>query len=262
MNPPNRQHSPEVPTGRARTRPREEAAIADDLLARYSLSRPGDKRVLPIAFCAAVILHAMCAFINFPATTPAQKQPNASQTIVVRRYIPPPPPPQRPRTSCTKKDTKRKIPIPDPTPDYPEPVTEPEPDLPIAPTAFDGDLLIGEPEPPSGAGFGAAGATGRGPVLAGVGDVTNPVRIDECCPRPEYPELARAARVCGEVILQAVILCDGSVTEAEVLRCTTPGFGFEESAVHAVEQWRYLPATQDGTPVAVYFTIIVDFNLV
>ena len=39
-----------------------------------------------------------------------------------------------------------------------------------------------EPPPPSG------------PLLAGVGDVTNPKLIDSSKVQPEYPELARVAR--------------------------------------------------------------------
>ena len=65
----------------------------------------------------------------------------------------------------------------------------------------------------------------------------------------------------GNVILQAIIYKDGTVGDVEVLRCTRPNVGFEEEAVKAVEQWRYQPATQNGRPVDVYFTIQVSFEL-
>ena len=91
--------------------------------------------------------------------------------------------------------------------------------------------------------------------------MTLPERIEASYVQPEYPELARLARVEADVVLQAVILRDGTVDETEVLRCTRLGFGFEESAVDAVRQWRYRPATQDGVPVDVYFTIRVEFSV-
>ena len=63
------------------------------------------------------------------------------------------------------------------------------------------------------------------------------------------------------MILQAIIHADGSVGELEVLRCNRPSMGFEESAIFAVSQWRYSPATQNGRPVEVYFTVFVEFKL-
>jgi protein TonB len=79
--------------------------------------------------------------------------------------------------------------------------------------------------------------------------------------KPEYPELARVARIEGRVILQAIILKNGTVGEIEVLNCNRPNMGFEEAAIGAVRQWRYVPATQGGRPVDVYFTVRVDFDL-
>jgi hypothetical protein len=36
---------------------------------------------------------------------------------------------------------------------------------------------------------------------------------------------------------------------------------FAESARRAVEQWRYEPATLNGVPVDVYFTVFVEYRL-
>ena len=63
------------------------------------------------------------------------------------------------------------------------------------------------------------------------------------------------------MILQAVIRKDGHVADAEVLQCTKPGMGFEESAIAAVQNWRYTPAKQGDRAVDVYFTIQVEFSL-
>ena len=100
-----------------------------------------------------------------------------------------------------------------------------------------------------------------GPLLAGVNNVSNPVRIEASYVEPEYPELARVARVDGQVILQAIVRKDGSVGDASVIRINRPNLGFEEAAISAVQQWRYQAALQNGKPVEVYFTIVVDFSL-
>jgi protein TonB len=63
------------------------------------------------------------------------------------------------------------------------------------------------------------------------------------------------------VVLQAVIKSHGTVGEIKVLRCNHPRMGFERAAVDAVQQWRYVPATMNGRPVDVYFTVFVRFEL-
>jgi len=45
-----------------------------------------------------------------------------------------------------------------------------------------------------------------------------------------------------------------------VLEEVPGGFGFGRAAIEAVRQWRYRPATRDGEPIDVYFTIIVLFD--
>jgi len=103
---------------------------------------------------------------------------------------------------------------------------------------------------------------GDKPLLPGQDGVTQPVAIEEFRVMPVYPESMRAEAITGKVILQAVIDKAGRVGELEVLRSRP-----EEredmiaSAMDAVVQWRYEPATLDGEPVAVYFTIVIDFNL-
>ena len=99
------------------------------------------------------------------------------------------------------------------------------------------------------------------PLRPGIGNVTMPELIESSKVVPVYPEIARVSRVEGRVILQAVIHEDGTVAELEVLRVSPDNFGFAESAVDAVEQWRYKPALQNGTPVDVYMTVVVEFRL-
>ncbi len=102
---------------------------------------------------------------------------------------------------------------------------------------------------------------GEQPLYAGIGGVTNPELIPSSKIQPRYPEIARKAKVQGTVILQAVIRKNGTVRNVTILKSPGPKFGFDEAAIAAVRQWRYKPGLQNGKPVDVYFTVVVDFVL-
>ena len=76
---------------------------------------------------------------------------------------------------------------------------------------------------------------------------------------PKYPALAVRAQLECSVILEAVIGKQGEVIDVEVVRGCS--LGLNESALAAVQQWQYHPATQNGRPVEVYFTVFVEFKL-
>jgi len=224
-----------------------------DVLA--SLSHRHEAHVKWIAFGIAVLLHFGLMLLDFPDMKNVVQAEPKGNVIIVKKYIPPPPKVERQRAAAPDKRLSRRVPIPDPTPDEPEPIREPEPEILPPPLPPDVEFLIGIPDappPPPGP---------AGPLIAGAGDVTMPELIPETKVRPEYPELARVARLEGNVILQAVIHGDGSVGDLKVLRCTQVELGFEEAAVEAVRQWKYVPATLDGRPVDVFFTVFVDFRL-
>ena len=75
---------------------------------------------------------------------------------------------------------------------------------------------------------------------------------------PVYPDVARAARIEGTVILEAVIGTDGAVREVRVLR---PAPFLEAAAVEAVRQWLFTPTRLNGEPVPVVMTVTVTFTL-
>jgi protein TonB len=75
---------------------------------------------------------------------------------------------------------------------------------------------------------------------------------------PEYPAIARNARVQGVVILEAVIDERGEVGRIKVLR---PVPLLDHAAITAVQQWRYTPTLLNGVPVSVLMTITVNFTL-
>jgi protein TonB len=87
-------------------------------------------------------------------------------------------------------------------------------------------------------------------------DVEAPVLLRRV--EPEYPEVARHARIEGDVILEAIIGTDGRVESVKVLRSSPL---LEKSAIKAVSQWIYRPARQNGRAVKVYFTVFISFRL-
>lgn len=74
---------------------------------------------------------------------------------------------------------------------------------------------------------------------------------------PEYPPLARAARVQGHVLLHAIIGEDGTV---EQLRVVSGNPLLASSALNAVKRWRYRPYVVDGHAVEVETTVILNFK--
>ena len=77
-------------------------------------------------------------------------------------------------------------------------------------------------------------------------------------PRPAYPPLARQARIQGTVRLEAVISKDGAIQNLEVVSGHPL---LIQSALAAVQQWRYQPTLLNGSPVEVITTIDVNFTL-
>jgi periplasmic protein TonB len=75
---------------------------------------------------------------------------------------------------------------------------------------------------------------------------------------PEYPLIARNARVQGAVILEAVIDEHGEIGRIKVLRSVPL---LDQAAITAVQQWRYTPTLLNGVPVSVLMTITVNFTL-
>jgi periplasmic protein TonB len=75
---------------------------------------------------------------------------------------------------------------------------------------------------------------------------------------PVYPQLARAARVSGTVVLAAVIAKDGSVQKLQLI--SGPPL-LVEAALSAVRQWIYKPTLLNGEPVEVITEITVNFTL-
>jgi protein TonB len=75
---------------------------------------------------------------------------------------------------------------------------------------------------------------------------------------PNYPPLARQARISGTVVLRAVISKDGSI---ENLSLVSGHPMLAPAAIEAVKQWKYKPYLLNGEPVEVDTEIQVNFTL-
>ncbi|MGB7330205.1 MAG: TonB family protein [Terriglobales bacterium] len=74
---------------------------------------------------------------------------------------------------------------------------------------------------------------------------------------PVYPAQARTLRLEGTVVLTAVVMEDGTVSDVRVVDGSP---ALARSAVDAVKQWRYKPYQLDGKPVKNEITINVAFK--
>ena len=88
------------------------------------------------------------------------------------------------------------------------------------------------------------------------GDFKAPRQITNVA--PDYPIIARQARMEGIVTIDAVIDENGNVAHARVV--SGPGL-LTAAAVRAVMQWRYQPTYLDGSPVSIAMEVQVYFRL-
>ncbi len=75
---------------------------------------------------------------------------------------------------------------------------------------------------------------------------------------PQYPPLARAARIEGTVRMHAVIAKDGTIEQLDVASGHPV---LVQAAINAAKQWRYQPTEVNGQPVEVETFITVVFSL-
>jgi TonB family protein len=75
---------------------------------------------------------------------------------------------------------------------------------------------------------------------------------------PVYPQLARTQRMSGNVVVDALIDTNGRVSTMKVL--SGPAL-LHQSAMDALRQWKYEPATLNGQPMAMHLTVTIQFKL-
>src|SRR5262245_15762597 len=110
----------------------------------------------------------------------------------------------------------------------------------------------------SGLGEGSGGGTGGGVYRPGNG-VDSPRLLRSV--RPNYTAEAMRAKVQGVVRLEGVVNSDGSVGDVKITRSLDSIFGLDQEAIKAAKQFRFLPGTRFGEPVAVLVSFEIEFTL-
>jgi periplasmic protein TonB len=213
---------------------------------------------LPISIAVHLVAVLLCLIIPLTASI---ELPDPAWHVPDYMPVAPAPPPPVARVPSATAPTPNAATNPDLAPTSAPDAIKPEaalpgpPDLGLPPgagvpeglgiIATDKPVAMQAPEPP------------RPAVPVRVADLpVSPRKIVDV--RPAYPEIARAARVEGTVIMEAVLDTNGRVTQLRVLK-TVPML--EQAAVDAVRQWRYTPSSYGGHPVSVLMTITVRFAL-
>jgi protein TonB len=106
-------------------------------------------------------------------------------------------------------------------------------------------------------GLTSIGVGAQTPRIRVGGDIRPPAKLVHVA--PVYPDQARAERIEGTVIVEALIGTDGRVIDVHVLRSVHPLL--DASAVEAVSQWEYTPTLLNGEPVELIMSITVPFAL-
>ena len=206
---------------------------------------------------------------------------------------PPPPPPPAPISAAPEpvRATERKsvATASQPAAVIEQPrLVEREPEV-VAPTAIPNEIarinesVASAPVAPSGAGGGTRGGVPGGlpgglggGVLSGVlggaaappalPPPTEPVRVGGNVKppkvvhieQPQYPPLAKKAKIEGVVIVEAVVTADGSVDKVKVISGPQQ---LVDAAVEAIKQWKYEPTFLNGQAVPVILTARINFSL-
>ncbi len=222
-----------------------------------------------ISFTLQAIVIAVIVILPLMFT---QALPTREITTLLTAPPPPPPPPPPPAASPVKAVKVVKV---NPTAELRTPTSIPK----------EVKMVHDEPQqaPPSatmaGVPGGVPGGVAGGQVGGVIGGVLSsaPVAIPkQVAPQrvrvsqgvtsgllihkvtPQYPPLARQARIQGSVVLHAVIGKDGKVQNLQVVSGHPM---LTQAAIQAVKEWRYKPYYLNGQPVEVDTNITVNFSL-
>lgn len=213
--------------------------------------------VLSFLVHAGVIGAAMV--VRMFATTELPVPPQQTTFIVATPEVPQVEPPPSPAVDQSQAPTVNRIAAPVVEPDSLEPGLPDIPDRvatgPGVIVGAAGDVPVdvfasGPPPPPL-----RRPVEPPPPVRPG-GVVRAPQKVHHVV--PEYPKIARDARVSGVVIVEALIAEDGSVRDVKVLKSVPL---LDAAAITAVRQWRFTPTLLNGVPVQVIMSVTVSFAL-
>ncbi|HEV2348733.1 MAG TPA: TonB family protein [Terriglobia bacterium] len=228
------------------------------------------RATIPLAYIVEIMLIGVAILIPLLIT---QALPKTMLSVALVAPPPPPPPPPPPAPAPPVKVIKRLS----------------AEDLMKAPTVIPKTIskVKDEPEPPPQTAVGVVGGVpggmpggSAGGVLGGILSSAAPPppppppkaatpkrirlggQVEQAKlifhPNPEYPPLAKMARIQGTVRLEAIISKDGTIQD---LKAASGHPLLVNAALDAVRRWRYQPTLLNGEPVEVVTEIDVNFTL-
>ncbi|MFQ5743321.1 MAG: energy transducer TonB [Acidobacteriota bacterium] len=219
------------------------------LLSDY-LVKAEDPKPLKVAAVFALLAHFVLFLVVIQKKTMEPIRIGAQMaSIVVKRYKPPAPPSRKKKT---RKKAVNPVPIPDPTPDEPEPIEDQAADVDFGDP--EADFLVGLPDAPPG----LMGSAWNGAFRMGEGGVIPPILLKRVL--PEYTPQATRAGIQGEVYIEAVVTVDGQVAEPKLIR-GLPDKELNQRAMNSILRWQFKPGIKDGTPVPVIALFTVTFRI-
>jgi protein TonB len=217
------------------------------------------------ALVAVISVHA--AAIGLALWTPAPKTQDLVLPTLQGILIPAPP------AEAVQVPSAKELPPPEPPPPEPEkpkpkpkpkPKEPPKPKPPIQPPPSEKAISLPEetveeasaaPPPQVAVPAQKDNDTLGAPVTPPQKDA-NPMNT----PAPAYPNLSRRLKEQGTVILDVLILADGTVGEIHIKQSS--GYKrLDETAVKAVKRWRYTPARRGSQPIDHWHEQPVEFSL-
>lgn len=211
-------------------------AHAGVLVLVLSPHQPQLSRVEPPRISGVFIQAPPAELVQKPSSKQPSSQPVKQPTPISKPKTDPilrPKPDARPAPVVTEIDN----PAPDAAePDIVEPVSQPPEPSPVQ-VESEHDESLGAP--------------------------ITPPRIDayhHSNADPAYPSSSRRRGEEGAVILELVVLADGTVGDIKV-KVSSGHPRLDRSALKAVKTWRYTPAQQDGKPVDYRYLQPITFSL-
>jgi protein TonB len=250
-------------------------AIFEETLLEMSTTRPQKRAV---DFFVSVFAHAaaITILILLPLYfTEAIDLKQFTQTLLVAPPPPPPPPPPASPTVVKVRPSRRifttagKLLSPTAIPEKVAMLKE----EPVPDDAAVGGVIGGVPGGVPGGQMGGV----LGGIIGGVAGQTHlppppkagpkaPVRVGGrvkaplpiSTPQPQYPGLARGAKIEGDVVIDAVIDTTGHVVE---MRVVSGHPLLIQAAMNALKQWRYEPTFLNEEPISVQLLVTIRFRL-
>jgi protein TonB len=242
-----------------------EQRLFEDLIESDVVSHKTRKGyTIPVSIAVHVIVLMVVVIVPLLTSDELPEPTSAVRAFFVEPAAPPPPPPPPP-PPAPKAATAPKTP-PKPMTEAPKFTAPVEVPAEIRPEegidlGVEGGVAGGvEGGVPGGVVGGVVGGLPDAPppvqaVRVG-GQIKEPKKVKHV--NPDYPDIAKQARVQGVVILECTISPQGKVMDTKILRGIPL---LNESALAAVRQWVYTPTLLNGVPVPVIMTVTVNFRL-